>query len=382
MFPASMRRRWWLFRFFDLLVHYCPVFKKNRGLLVIRMDGIGDMVLFRRTLEEDASVFNIEKADITIVGCKSWGPISDTIFSGYNLCIIDEHAFARRPFYRLWVGLTVRKIAPEITICDSYFRRAMMADSLVWMVHAPRSISSIPFINEVTRAEFTYYLSQVDQLVDTGPYPTHEVLRHYRFLSEVFGQNIKPNPPRIEWRDEPVMVMFDIRTSPYVVLNPGSNEYGRRWPIKNYIHIANYLRDEGLRVVIIGGKNERIFDKQVFSNEDSIVDLSGKTELPELLDLLNHAACVISNDTGPAHLSIALETPTVVIVGGGHFGSFVPYPEEVRPPFARFAFEDMSCYHCFWRCDRRQNKSEAFPCVSKVSVDTIWKLTKELLNAD
>ena len=382
MFPASMRRRWWLFRFFDLLVHYCPVFKKNRGLLVIRMDGIGDMVLFRRTLEEYASVFNIEKADITIVGCKSWGPISDTIFSGYNLCIIDEHAFARRPLYRLWVGLTVRKIAPEITICDSYFRRAMMADSLVWMVRAPRSISSIPFINEVTRAEFTYYLSQVDQLVDTGPYPTHEVLRHYRFLSEVSGQNIKPNPPRIEWRDQPVMVMFDIRTSPYVVLNPGSNEYGRRWPIKNYIHIANYLSDEGLRVVIIGGKNERIFDKQVFSNEDSIVDLSGKTELPELLDLLNHAACVISNDTGPAHLSIALETPTVVIVGGGHFGSFVPYPEEVRPPFARFAFEDMSCYHCFWRCDRRQNNSEAFPCVSKVSVDTIWKLTKELLNAD
>ena len=39
------------------------------------------------------------------------------------------------------------------------------------------------------------------------------------------------------------------------------------------------------------------------------------------------ASCVISNDTGPAHLSIALSVPTVVIIGGGHFGSFVPYPD-------------------------------------------------------
>ena len=382
MFPAGMRRRWWLFRCFDLLVRYLPVLKKNKGLLVVRMDGIGDMVLFRRTLEDYESVFNVKKTDITVLGCKSWGAISNIIFEGYKLRIIDEHAFARRVFYRFWVGLIVRQIAPEITICDSYLRRAMMADSLVWMVNAPRSISSIPFINESTRAEYTYYLSQVDQLVDTGPYPTHEIIRHYQFLSEILGETIQPKLPKINWRDQPLQTVYDIKKSPYAVLNPGSNEYGRRWPFKNYLKIADYLRNEGLRVVLVGGKNEKVFDSHNDFNKDDIFDLSGKTELSQLLDIIKHATCVISNDTGPAHLSIALGTPTVVVVGGGHFGSFVPYPEEVRPSFARFVFEDMSCYHCFWRCTKRENNSEAFPCVSNVSVDTIWTTTKELLNAN
>ena len=382
MFPAGMRRRWWLFRCFDLLVRYLPVLKKNKGLLVVRMDGIGDMVLFRRTLEDYERVFNVKKTDITVLGCKSWGAIGSIIFEGYGLRIIDEHAFARRVFYRFWVGLIARQIAPEITICDSYLRRAMMADSLVWMVNAPRSISSIPFINESTRAEYTYYLSQVDQLVDTGPYPTHEIIRHYQFLSEILGETIQPKLPKINWRDQPLQTVYDIQKSPYAVLNPGSNEYGRRWPFKNYLKIADYLRNEGLRVVIVGGKNEKVFDSHNDFNKDDIFDLSGKTELSQLLDIIKHATCVISNDTGPAHLSIALGTPTVVVVGGGHFGSFVPYPEEVRPSFVRFAFEDMSCYHCFWRCTERENNSEAFPCVSNVSVDTIWMTTKELLNAN
>ena len=56
--------------------------------------------------------------------------------------------------------------------------------------------------------------------------------------------------------------------------------------------------------------------------DPNFFDLTGRTKVPQLLDLLNHAALVVTNDTGPAHLSIGLDTPTVVIVGGGHFGCF------------------------------------------------------------
>ena len=219
-------------------------------------------------------------------------------------------------------------------------------------------------------------------MVDTGPYPTHEVLRHYRFLSEISGKNILPKTPKIMWRDQqPSMPSVNKKQSPYVVINPGSNEQGRRWPFKNYSNVADHLIEIGYRIVIVGGKKEKISDIPEDFNYDRVVDLTGKTKLPELLDVLNHAACVITNDTGPAHLSIALGTPTVVIVGGGHFGSFVPYPEEIRPSLARFIFEDMPCYHCFWRCNKRESKQESFPCVNNVSVDAVWEHTKELLSA-
>lgn len=379
--PAGMRRRWWLFRLFDLIARHWPVLRRRQGLLVVRMDGIGDMVLFRRTLDEYADIFGVAPKDITVLGCKSWGSIADIIFADYRLMMIDEHAFARQPFYRFKIGLQVRRLSPAVTVCDSYFRRAMMADSLVWLAAAPKNIVSLPFINEPTRSEFTYYMSQADNIIDTGTYPIHEINRHYRFLSDYAGREIKAKPPVINWRDRPKDFPQALATGkPYVVLNPGSNEFGRRWPFADYLEIAGRALDRGYRVVLVGGPGEQAGDhRETMGDHPDVIDLAGKTSLPELLDILKHAACVFSNDTGPAHLSIALGAPTIVVVGGGHFGSFVPYPEEVRPPNARFVYQEMTCYHCFWRCHKRPSKFDVFPCVSAVEVDQVWQEANKLL---
>lgn len=364
-----------MFRLFDLIVAHWPVWKPRNGLLVVRMDGIGDMVLFRQALEDYADAFDVPKEDITVLGCVSWGSIAGTLFDGYNVHVIDEHAFARQPFYRLKVGLWLRRMAPAVVVNDSYFRRALMADSLVWMSGANRTIASLPFINEATRTEFTYYLSQVDQVIDTGPYPTHEVVRHYRFLSTLIGQERTPCAPKIAW---PAENGADPKAA-YVVLNPGSNEPGRRWPFDSYLDVASQFLDIGYRIVIVGGRDERPGDYRArFGSRDDILDLTGKTSLSELVEILMNASMVISNDTGPAHISIALGTPTVVLVGGGHFGSFVPYPDGVAPDNARFIYHRMACYHCFWRCDKRATKFDVFPCISAVTVDEVWDAVRSL----
>ena len=69
--PAGMRRRWWLFRPLDLIARHRPVLGRPSGVLVVRMGGIGDMVLFRRTLDHYAEVFGVEKSEITVLGCAS-----------------------------------------------------------------------------------------------------------------------------------------------------------------------------------------------------------------------------------------------------------------------------------------------------------------------
>ncbi len=378
MFPGGMRRRWWMFRLFDLVAKNLPVPRRRRGLLVVRMDGIGDMVLFRTSLDHYAEAFNVEKSEITVLGCESWDAITGEVFSDYRVLTINEHSFARWPLYRFWVSLKVRVLNPKISVCDSYLRRAMMADSLVWVSGAPVVVSSLPFIGERTRAEYLYYLSQVDRIVPTGDYPTHEVVRHYNFLSAVAGSKIEPESPHISWRDTRPPEEFVPNGLPYAVLNPGSNEYGRRWPLEKYQELAEKLAAKGLRVVFVGGRGERPGD--IDTTNPNIVDLIGKTNLPQLLDLMNHAHLVVSNDTGPAHLSIALGTPTLVIVGGGHFGCFVPYPEGVRPDHARFVYHQMECYHCFWNCPKRETKFDVFPCVAAVETEQAWGVAEKLLD--
>ena len=377
--PAGMRRRWWLFRLFDLFCRYVPVFKLRRGLVVIRMDGIGDMVLFRQSLDHYADAFSVDKSEITVIGCKSWQSIADEVFAGYRVISINEHAYAKKPLYRFGINIKMRYLAPKTVVSDAFFRRALMADSLAWVTGAPNTYVSYPYINEPTRSEFTYYLSQTTDVIDTGLYPTHELDRHAAFISQYVFEPVKAIPPVLNWRDQAPEIPDG---TPYVVLNSGSNEHGRRWPLEDYIALSKWLVTHGFRVVFVGKADEKakadmIVDAAIDAN---IIDMTGKTDLPGLMDILKFAALVVSNDTGPMHLAIGLGTPTVAVIGGGHFGSFVPYPEQATPDNVRFVYERMDCYHCFWRCHKREDPKASFPCVAAVTQDQVQQACLELLS--
>lgn len=380
-FPGGMRRRWWLFRLFDLFCRYLPVLKPPRGLAVIRMDGIGDMVLFRNSLDHYPEAFGVEKSDITIVGCDSWKSIADQVFAGYRLISINEHAYAKNILYRLRINIKLRLLAPKTVVSDAFFRRALMADSLVWVTGAPQTYVSYPYINEPTRSEFTYYTSQCSDVIDTGMYPAHELDRHATFVSHFAGKALAAEPPKLSWDESRGTALCLGEGTPYVVLNPGSNEYGRRWPLADYVGLAKWIAARGYRAVFVGKADEKANAELIAEAADakSIIDMTGKTDLPGLMDLLKSAALVVSNDTGPMHLAIGLQTATVAIVGGGHFGSFVPYPKRATPANVRFVYEKMDCYHCFWRCHKRVDAKASFPCVAGVPVERVQDACLELL---
>ena len=88
---------------------------------------------------------------------------------------------------------------------------------------------------------------------------------------------------------------------------------------------------------------------------------------------------MISGDTGPAHLAIGLGAPTIVVVGGGQFTSFVPYPAALTPAQVRFVWHEMPCYHCFWACTQPHAAGASFPCVASVSVAQVRAAADELL---
>jgi len=375
LFPGGMRKRWWMFRLLDVIARRFPVYKEKKGMVVVRMDGIGDMVLFRNSLDHYAEAFGVEKSDITVIGCNSWASLSDEIFHGYKVIPINEHRFHKKVFYRFKISLMVRKLSAKTAVCDMFFRKSLMADSLVLVSGADKKVVCKPYINEPTKAEYDWYLSQFDQVIDTGPYPTHEIVRHHQFISEVLGKEIAPVAPKLPWRNSEPSI-----TTPYAVLNPGSNEYGRRWPLEDYFKLAGELVKLGYTAVFVGRADEKQTADALdaITKEKGIIDLTGKTDLKGLMDVLKNANLVVSNDTGPAHLSIGLGAPTVVIVGGGHFGSFVPYPPKQTPENVWFVSKEMDCYHCFWRCDKRETNKDSFPCVEAVPLDVILKACQEV----
>ena len=99
--------------------------RRKRGVLVVRMDGIGDMVMFRAALEHYPDAFGVEKSNITILGCNSWKPLADVVFPGFKVVTIDEHAFEKKWFYRLKIALWVRRQGFKVAVCDMFMRKTL-----------------------------------------------------------------------------------------------------------------------------------------------------------------------------------------------------------------------------------------------------------------
>lgn len=153
------------------------------------------------------------------------------------------------------------------------------------------------------------------------------------------------------------LIKFNLSVSgrPILALAPGA-EYGpsKRWPVQYYAEVANAKLQQGWDVWIFGSNNdEQLANEIKHQVKRPIVDLTGKTEVAEAIDLLSLATAVIANDSGTSHIAAALQRPLVVI-----YGSTTP---GFTPPLSNQAIVltlNLPCSPCYkrvcplghWRC--------------------------------
>ena len=75
------------------------------------------------------------------------------------------------------------------------------------------------------------------------------------------------------------------------------------------------------------------------------MDLAGKTTLRQTASLLRKCRLYVGAESASAHISCAVGTPNVVVLGGGHFGRFLPYS-----PLTSAVCLPLECYGCNWAC--------------------------------
>lgn len=107
-------------------------------------------------------------------------------------------------------------------------------------------------------------------------------------------------------------LLAPLGTRPYAVLLPGANWTTKRWPAEHFATLTRHLqRDLGLAVVVAGGASDHPLAHAIAPD----LSLCGQTTLPQTTALLESAAVVIANDTGPMHVAAALGTPLVTLFG-------------------------------------------------------------------
>lgn len=104
---------------------------------------------------------------------------------------------------------------------------------------------------------------------------------------------------------------------PILALCPGA-EYGpaKQWPAEHYAALANQKIAEGWVVWLLGSAKDQPITRQITAlTQARVVDLAGRTDLGQAIDLLSLAQVIVSNDSGLMHIGAALNKPLVVIYG-------------------------------------------------------------------
>ena len=108
---------------------------------------------------------------------------------------------------------------------------------------------------------------------------------------------------------------------PSLAICPGA-EFGpaKKWPPNYYAEVCNEYLSNSWNVLVFGSQNDQItgniiqeaIDKK-FS--DHFFNLTGKTSLIDVIDLLSHCKKVVTNDSGLMHIAAAVNTPLVAVYG-------------------------------------------------------------------
>lgn len=143
----------------------------------------------------------------------------------------------------------------------------------------------------------------------------HAVDRYWR-VAEALGMGAEPKRfilPVNEKAEDATHDLLKGLPRPWIAVSVGSRWLTKRWPPS---HFHDLLRraalSSGGSAIFVGSPDEATLADLTAANLPmGVRNLAGKTTLPQLTSILRQCDAMISNDSGPLHLAVALGVPIV-----------------------------------------------------------------------
>jgi ADP-heptose:LPS heptosyltransferase len=120
-------------------------------------------------------------------------------------------------------------------------------------------------------------------------------------------------PPDLSWATADIG-RFDLPAD-YVLLLPGAAPLRpeKRWPLADFITLAQRIATAGSTPVVIGGPSEHDLGQAIVAEAPEARDLTGQTMFGDVVALGKNTRRAIGNDTGPMHLAVVGGAPATVL---------------------------------------------------------------------
>ena len=166
------------------------------------------------------------------------------------------------------------------------------------------------FDNERSREGHRYFVDQQIQ------FQRNHLLDSFMQFAFALGAT----KPEIRWdlpigEDDWAWAKQQLGDQSYVAINPMASKLDRNWSIENNVALIKAVRQRwpDQSIVLTGGTSDQ--EKQVAgeiaAQAGDCLNLVGQSSLKQLAALLGSVGVLVSPDTGPAHLAVAMGTPVV-----------------------------------------------------------------------
>jgi ADP-heptose:LPS heptosyltransferase len=391
--PAIMEARqnvrqmlgaWWRIALDGAVLAAAPAPSRSGAVCIVHLGAIGDFVLWLDAGRHLSRHYRESGSRLVLVANAAWAPWARELELADEVWEIDPTRFDRDFGHRAYWLRRVRAEGFDTVLQPTHSRTATSGDSLVRASAAPARIGSAGDCANTParlkrRADAWY-----TRLIACGDASRMELLRNADFMRGLgftdfrargpeLGGGLPANPAGLAHKS-------------YAVLVPGAGVEWRAWPVASFAEVGRRLAARGLGVVIAGGTGDRAVAAALLRELGGHAeDFAGRSTLGETAAILAGARLVVSNETAAAHIAAAVGTPAVCVLGGGHYGRFLPYAvEEGRdrriPPIA--VAHKMDCYGCNWSCIYPRGPGEPVQCIKEITPEAVWRQVEACLARD
>lgn len=304
--------------------------KQKNTLLLVRLDKIGDYILFRNFIEVISRSKRFREYDIFLCGNISWKELSEKLDSKYikKFIWINRSQFRDSISYKWTKFKEIYSLGCEMAIESTYSREHLYGDSIIAASNAAKRIGTsgelIP--NIMLKRKIVYNRLYTD-IIQVSPENKFEFIRNKEFFEQILNEPISLTKTSLTTDSFPFNFNFKEK---YILIAPGAGEKKRIWSPENFAELINYIIEKkSLTIILVGSDSELDLSRKILTKmkiNNRVVDITGKTDLLDLVLLVKKASLIITHDSATFHIGGAFNKKTVCLSNGKHYERFIPYP--------------------------------------------------------
>ncbi len=191
-------------------------------------------------------------------------------------------------------------------------------------------------------------------------------------LKDLGIEDFKHYRPKIILSEDEIQHVKKFLPDNFIAIGTGARYLSKIYPY--YDKVAKLILDYGFNVVLVGSKEDKDLDKNVY--DSNVLDLRGKLTLRESLSVISLGKLTVSNDSAIAHMSRAVGVKVLMIYGSTHpYFGFAPLENE-----GTYIFKNLPCQPCSLH-GKNICKFNTFECLTSIKPQEIFEKVKELLRA-